>query len=132
MSLSDPIADLLSRVRNAHSAGHHRVEAPYSKLKEGILNVLLNEGYIKSFDVTEVRTNIKNLNIHLKYFDGMPVIREIQRISKPGRRIYKGVEDIPRIYNGLGIAIMSTSKGIVSDKDARQANLGGEVLCRVF
>lgn len=132
MSMSDPIADLLSRLRNAHNVGHHRVEAPYSKMKEGILNVLLNEGYIKSFEVTELRPNVKTITIHLKYFDGMPVIREITRVSKPGRRIYKGVQDIPRIYNGLGIAIMSTSKGIVSDKDARQTNLGGEVLCRVF
>lgn len=132
MSLSDPLGDLLTRIRNAQRARQSRCVAPASKLRENVLDVLKREGYIRAFSTEELRPGIKLINIELKYSEGEPAIKEIHRVSKPGRRVYSKIKDLPRVYNGLGIAILSTPKGVMSDNEARAANLGGEVLCRVF
>ena len=132
MTMSDPIGDMLTRIRNGQRARHAVVAAPASKMRANVLEVLKREGYIRGFTREQVRPGIAELKIELKYVDGEPVIREISRISKPGRRIYSKVTDLPRIYNGLGIAILSTPRGVMSDNEARAANVGGEVLCRVF
>lgn len=132
MSMNDLLSDLFARIRNAQRSGAAVVRAPYSKLLESVLSVLQDEGYIQAYSVEDVRENLKDFVIELKYFEGQPVIREIKRISKPGRRVYKAIADLPRYNNGLGIAILSTSKGVMSDFSARQANVGGEVLCSVF
>jgi small subunit ribosomal protein S8 len=128
MSLTDPLGDMLTRIRNGQKARMETVLCPTSKLRVSVLNVLKSEGFIRDFSV---EANV--LKINLKYQDqGRPVIREVQRVSKPGRRVYSGVQTMPKVYNGLGIAIVSTPKGVMSDYAAREANVGGEVLCRVF
>ena len=132
MSLSDPLGDLLTRIRNGQRAGKVSVDAPASKLRANVLDVLKREGYIRGFSESEERTGIRQLQVELKYHDGEPVIRSIDRVSKPGRRVYSKIKDLPRYYNGLGIAILSTPRGVMSDAEARAANVGGEVLCRVF
>ena len=132
MSLSDPLGDMLTRIRNAQRARHTSCVAPASKLRANVLDVLKREGYIRGFDEEAEVNGSANLRIELKYHDGEPVIREITRISKPGRRVYSKIADLARYYNGLGISILSTPRGIMSDHEARAANVGGEVLCRVF
>jgi small subunit ribosomal protein S8 len=131
MPMNDPLGDLLSRIRNAQMRNKSKVSSPNSRLRESVLEVLKTEGYIRGFSVTE-REGRSELDIELKYFEGEPVIREIERISKPGRRVYASVRNLPRINNGLGVAIVSTPKGVMADHDARDANVGGEVLCTVF
>jgi small subunit ribosomal protein S8 len=130
MSMSDPIADMLTRIRNAQSAEKGQVAMPSSKLKLSIAKVLKDEGYIDDFVVRE-EAGKAELTIALKYYSGKPVIDRIERISRPGLRIYKGKEDIPRVMNGLGVAILSTSKGVMTDRKARASGVGGEVLCVV-
>lgn len=134
MSLSDPVADMITRIRNGQQARLKVVRAPYSKLREDILSVLLKEGYIQSFKKEEVRSKIFNLVIDLKVKNKEYAITEINRVSKPGLRIYYSIADLKlkKFYNGLGIYILSTSKGIISDREAKAANVGGEVLCNVF
>jgi small subunit ribosomal protein S8 len=131
MSMNDPVGDLLSRIRNAQMRNRSSVSSPSSKLRESVLEVLKSEGYIRGYTVTE-REGRAEIEIELKYFDGEPVIREIERVSKPGRRVYTSVKNLPRINNGLGVAIVSTPKGVMADHDARDANVGGEILCTVF
>ncbi|HEV2548147.1 MAG TPA: 30S ribosomal protein S8 [Stellaceae bacterium] len=132
MSMTDPLGDLLTRIRNGQRAHKPMVQSPASKIRANVLEVLQREGYIRGYSREEVRPGVAELKIELKYVDGEPVIREITRVSKPGRRIYSRIADLPRIYNGLGIAILSTPRGVMSDNEARAANVGGEVLCRVF
>jgi small subunit ribosomal protein S8 len=132
MVMTDPLGDMLTRIRNGQQAGHTKVRAPQSKLRSNVLDVLKREGYIRDFHSTQVRPGISELEIELKYADGEPVIREISRVSKPGRRVYSKIRELPSYYNGLGIAILSTPRGVMSDHEARAANIGGEVLCRVF
>ncbi|MGF1641063.1 MAG: 30S ribosomal protein S8 [Rhodospirillales bacterium] len=132
MSMTDPLGDMLTRIRNGQRAGKTSVVAPASTFRAGVLDVLKREGYIRSFSQIEVRPGIKELKIELKYVDGEPVIRQISRVSKPGRRVYSKIKDLPRVYNGLGVAILSTPRGVISDAEAREANVGGEVLCEVF
>ena len=130
MSMSDPIADMLTRIRNAQMVGHVEANMPCSKLKVSIAQVLKDEGYIEDFMVREHDGKFA-LEIALKYYAGEPVIEKIERVSRPGLRIYKGRDDIPRVMNGLGIAIVSTSKGVMTDRKARATGIGGEVLCIV-
>ena len=132
MTMSDPLGDMLTRIRNAQRAHKATVASPASKIRTYVLEVLKREGYIRGFSQEQVRPGVNELRIELKYVDGEPVIREIDRISKPGRRVYSKIADLPRVYNGLGIAILSTPRGVMSDNEARAANVGGEVLCRVF
>ena len=131
MSMNDPLGDLLTRIRNAQMRNKSKVSSPGSKLRESVLEVLKSEGYIRGYAVVE-REGRSEIEIELKYFDGEPVIREIERVSKPGRRVYTSVRNLPRINNGLGVAIVSTPKGVMADHDARDANVGGEILCTVF
>jgi small subunit ribosomal protein S8 len=131
MSMNDPLGDLLSRIRNAQMRNKSKVTSPNSRLRESVLDVLKNEGYIRGYTVVE-RDGRAEIEIELKYFDGEPVIREIERVSKPGRRVYTSVKNMPRINNGLGVTIVSTPKGVMADHDARDANVGGEILCTVF
>ena len=130
MSMSDPIADMLVRIRNAQMVGHVEVSMPASKLKASIAKVLKDEGYIEGFAVVGEESR-PQLEIALKYYAGRPVIEKIERVSKPGLRIYKGKDDIPRVMNGLGIAIVSTSRGLMTDRKARATGVGGEVICIV-
>ena len=132
MSMSDPLGDMLTRIRNGQSARKTVVSSPSSRFRTNVLEVLKREGYIRNYSSVDVRPGIKELKIELKYHDGMPVISAIQRVSRPGRRVYYGIRDLPRVYNGLGIAILSTPRGVLSDSEARTANVGGEVLCHVF
>src|SRR5256885_1324493 len=132
MSMSDPLGDMLSRIRNAQRAHKPVVRSPASKIRANVLEVLQREGYIRGYSREDVRPGVAELSIELKYVEGEPVIREISRVSTPGRRIYSRISDLPRIYNGLGIAILSTPRGVMSDNEARAAKIGGEVLCRVF
>lgn len=132
MCITDSIGDLLSRIRNGQHARKKVVYSPCSREKIDILKVLQSEGYIRSFDVESDTDGVKQLKIELKYLDGMPVIRIIDRVSSPGRRVYSGVKDMPVVYNGLGINVVSTSKGIMSDVQARKNAVGGEIICRVF
>ena len=132
MSMTDPLGDMLTRIRNGQRAKKNAVIAPASKFRATVLDVLKREGYIRGFNEYEVRPGIRELKIELKYFEGEPVIRQISRVSKPGRRVYSGIKDLPRVYNGLGISILSTPRGVMSDSEARDANVGGEVLCKVF
>ena len=132
MAMSDPLGDMLTRIRNGQSARKSVVSSPSSRLRTNVLEVLKREGYIRNYSSVDVRPGIKELQIELKYHDGQPVISEIQRVSRPGRRVYYGIRDLPRVYNGLGIAILSTPRGVLSDSEARTANVGGEVLCHVF
>ena len=131
MAMSDPIADMLTRIRNAQLAEKASVSMPSSKLKVAIAAVLKDEGYVEDFAVRQSEGNKTNLDIALKYYAGRPVIERIERVSKPGLRIYKGVEDIPTVMNGLGVAIVSTPKGVMTDRKARASRVGGEVLCIV-
>jgi len=131
MSMNDPLGDLLSRIRNAQMRNKSKVLSPNSRLRENVLGVLKNEGYIRGYAVVE-REGRSEIEIELKYFDGEPVIREIERVSKPGRRVYTSVKSLPRVNNGLGISVLSTPKGIMADHDAREANVGGEILFTVF
>lgn len=130
MSMSDPIADMLTRIRNAQRAEKAVVSVPSSKLKVAIAKVLLDAGYIQSYD-TETVDNKAVLNIELKYYAGAPVIDKVQRVSRPGLRVYKGATELPKVMNGLGISIISTSRGVMTDRQARAAGIGGEVLCTV-
>jgi len=132
MSMSDPLGDMLTRIRNAQRAHKPSVASPASKIRTYVLEVLKREGYIRGFSQEQVRPGVNELRIELKYTDGEPVIREIDRVSKPGRRVYSKIADLPRVYNGLGIAVLSTPRGVMSDNEASAANVGGEVLCRVF
>ncbi|MDO9524873.1 MAG: 30S ribosomal protein S8 [Gemmobacter sp.] len=132
MSMNDPLGDMLTRIRNAQMRGKSTVITPASKLRAWVLDVLQDEGYIRSYEKTTGADGHPALNISLKYFEGTPVIREVKRVSKPGRRVYMGVKDIPSVRNGLGVSIVSTPKGVMSDAAARSANVGGEVLCTVF
>ncbi|TXS96620.1 30S ribosomal protein S8 [Parahaliea maris] len=130
MSMQDPLSDMLTRIRNAQMAGKTRVEMPGSKLKAAVANVLKEEGYIADFNASS--EGKPRLEIELKYFNGKPVIAEIDRISRPGLRSYKGKDDLPSVRGGLGVAIVSTSRGVMTDRAARAAGVGGEVLCTVF
>jgi len=132
MALNDPLGDLIARIHNAQMRKKPKVTSPGSNLRSSVLEVLKNEGYIRGYATVEHSDGRKELEIELKYFDGAPVIREISRVSKPGRRVYVAVRNLPRINNGLGVAILSTPKGVMADHDARDANVGGEVLCTVF
>ena len=132
MSMNDPIGDLLSRIRNAQMRKKSKVSTPGSRLRANLLDVLKTEGYIRGYTSVEHKDGRSEFEIELKYFDGAPVIREIERISKPGRRVYVSVKTLPRVNNGLGISILSTPKGVMADHDAREANVGGEILCTVF
>lgn len=132
MSVIDPIGDMLARIRNAQERGKSKVTTPASRLRERVLEVLQNEGFIRGFTTVQQGTGKAEIEIELKYFDGTPVIREIHRVSKPGRRVYASVATLPTVYNGLGISILSTPKGVMSDADARAQNVGGEVICTVF
>ncbi len=131
MAMNDPLGDLLSRIRNAQMRNKSKVSSPNSRLRESVLEVLKSEGYIRGYAVVE-KDGRSEIEIELKYFDGEPVIREIERVSKPGRRVYTSVKNMPRINNGLGVTIVSTPKGVMADHDARDANVGGEILCTVF
>lgn len=130
--MNDPIGDMLTRIRNAQMRGKSTVSTPASKLRAWVLDVLAQEGYIRGYENGVGKNGHPTLEISLKYFDGVPVIRELQRVSKPGRRVYMGVKDIPSVRQGLGVSIVSTPKGVMSDADARSANVGGEVICTVF
>jgi small subunit ribosomal protein S8 len=130
MQMNDPLGDLLTRIRNAQRRGRSTVTSPASKLRLHVLEVLQREGYIRGFAEVE-KDGRKELDIELKYYDGAPVISEIRRISKPGRRVYSAVRDLPLVRNGLGISVLSTPKGVMSDNEARTQNVGGEILCRV-
>src|SRR3954447_6090596 len=132
MSTHDPISDLITRIRNAQMRAKSKVSTPGSKLRERVLEVLKTEGYIRGYTSVEHAGGRNELEIELKYFDGAPVIREIARVSKPGRRVYASVKNLPRIHNGLGVAILSTPKGVMADHAARDANVGGEILFTVF
>jgi small subunit ribosomal protein S8 len=132
MSMNDPIGDMIARIRNAAMRKRAKVVTPASKLRQRVLEVLQSEGYIRGYAPTVGVDGFPHFEIELKYFDGEPVIAEIARVSKPGRRVYSQVDDLKPVKNGLGIAILSTSKGVMSDTAARDANVGGEVLCRVY
>ena len=132
MSVNDPIGDMIARIRNAQMRNKSKVSMPGSKQRERVLEVLKSEGYIRGYASVAHASGRSELEIELKYFDGAPVIREIERVSKPGRRVYASVKNLPRINNGLGISILSTPRGVMSDGEARAANVGGEVLCTVF
>jgi small subunit ribosomal protein S8 len=132
MALNDPLGDMITRIRNAAARNKPRVTTPASKLRGRVLDVLKSEGYIRGYTTIEHENGRCEFDIELKYFDGEPVIREIARVSKPGRRVYVSVKSLPRVNNGLGVAILSTPKGVMADHDAREQNVGGEVLCTVF
>jgi small subunit ribosomal protein S8 len=132
MSMSDPLGDMLTRIRNGQMAQKGSVLSPASKLRKNVLEVLRREGYIRGYSASEPKDGKSELSIELKYHNGEPVIRELRRVSRPGRRIYAGVKELPEIYNGLGIAILSTPRGVLSDAEARESRVGGEVLCTVF
>jgi len=132
MSVNDPLGDMLTRIRNAQMRGKSTVRTPASKLRAWVLDVLTDEGYIRGYQKVDGANGLPELEVSLKYFEGTPVIRELKRVSKPGRRVYMGVGDLPQVRQGLGVSIVSTSKGVMSDAAARSANVGGEVLCTVF
>jgi small subunit ribosomal protein S8 len=132
MSMSDPLGDLLTRIRNGQRARKATVSSPASRLRANVLEVLKREGYIRGYSAVELRAGVNELSVELKYHEGQPVIREIQRVSKPGRRVYAKIADLNKVHNGLGISILSTPRGVMSDAEARAANVGGEILCEVF
>ena len=132
MSMNDPIGDMLTRIRNGLMRGKGKVSTPASKLRASVLDVLQNEGYIRGYSRIDYDNGKADIEIELKYYEDAPVIREITRISKPGRRVYSSVNSLPRVANGLGISILSTPKGVMADHDARENNVGGEVLCQIF
>jgi small subunit ribosomal protein S8 len=130
--MNDPLGDMLTRIRNAQMRGRSTVVTPASKLRAWVLDVLKDEGYIRGYESTTDENGHPALEISLKYYEGTPVIRELRRVSTPGRRVYMSVKELPQVRQGLGVSIVSTSKGVMSDAHARQANVGGEVLCTVF
>ena len=130
--MSDTLGDMLTRIRNGQTANKSVVDAPASRFRGNVLDVLKREGYIRNFSQVEKRPGINEFKIELKYYDGKPVISEIKRVSTPGRRVYSSINDLPKTYNGLGISILSTPRGVMSDNEARAAKVGGEVLCQVF
>ena len=132
MTFVDPIGDMLTRIRNGQMRSLNKISIPFSVFRSKILEVLKHEGYIINFVIDKGEKNKKLLLVDLKYYEGQPVIREIKRVSKPGRRVYSKATSIPRVHNGLGLAILSTSKGVMSDSEAIKHNLGGEIICRVF
>jgi small subunit ribosomal protein S8 len=132
MAVNDPIGDMIARIRNAQMRAKSKVSMPTSRQRERVAEVLKEEGYIRGYASVAHASGRNELEIELKYFDGAPVIREIERVSKPGRRVYASVKTLPRVNNGLGIAIVSTPKGVMADHAAREANVGGEVICTVF
>jgi small subunit ribosomal protein S8 len=130
--MTDPLGDMITRIRNGQMAKKSSVTAPASRLRSNVLEVLKREGYIRGYSQQDVRPGLSELTIELKYHEGQPVIRSIDRVSTPGRRVYSKIKDLPRVSNGLGISILSTPRGVMSDSEARAANVGGEVLCQVF
>ena len=132
MTLVDPIGDMLTRIRNGQMRSLNKINIPFSNFRLKILEVLKKEGYIIDFNIDNGKQKIKFLSVDLKYYEGQPVIKEIKRVSKPGRRVYSKATSIPKVLNGLGLAILSTSKGVMSDSDAMKNNLGGEIICKVF
>ena len=132
MTMTDPLGDMLTRIRNAQMRNRSKVSTPASNLRGRVLDVLKREGYIRGYSEVEFEGQKSEFEIELKYFDGEPVIKEIKRISKPGRRVYSSVRNLPTVANGLGVSILSTPKGVMSDSDARSENVGGEILCNVF
>ena len=131
MNLTDPIADMLTRIRNANAAKHASVSIPFSRIKESIANILKNEGYIVDYEIKEEGTK-KDIVVTLKFVDGEEVVKGLRRISKPGRRVYSSVENLPKVLGGLGIAIVSTPKGVLTDKECRKHSVGGEILCYIW
>jgi small subunit ribosomal protein S8 len=132
MTLTDPIGDMFSRIRNGQMRSLNSVEMPSSNFRKNILEILKSEGFIRDYYIEKLENNKINLKINLKYYEGTPVIKEIKRISKPGRRVYSRATSIPRVMNGLGLAILSTPKGVMTDTEARKNNIGGEIICRIF
>ena len=132
MSVNDPIGDMIARIKNANTRKRGKVSTPASKMRQRVLDVLESEGYIRGYALVQRAGHFPEFEIELKYFDGQPVIVEISRVSKPGRRVYSSIKDLKPVKNGLGISILSTPKGVMSDNAARDANVGGEVLCRVY
>lgn len=132
MTMSDPLGDMLTRLRNGLRAGHATIRVPASKHKASVLDVFVRGGYIRGYNIIDLGNNRREIEIEAKYDNGEPVIREIRRISKPGRRVYYGRDDLPRFCNGLGTTVVSTSRGVMADHEAREQNAGGEVLCQVF
>tara|TARA_B100001057_G_scaffold287167_1_gene287283 strand:+ start:132 stop:530 length:399 start_codon:yes stop_codon:yes gene_type:complete len=132
MSLTDPIGDMFSRIRNGQMRSLNSIDIPSSNFRKNILKILKEEGYIKDYYIEKSENNKINLKINLKYYEGDPVIKEIKRISKPGRRVYSRANSIPRVMNGLGLAILSTPKGVMTDAEAKKNNIGGEIICKVF
>ena len=130
--MNDPLGDMLTRIRNASMRGKSTTQSPASKLRTWVLDVLADEGYIRGYEATTDTNGHPAVEISLKYYEGAPVIRELKRVSKPGRRVYVGVKDIPQVRQGLGVSIVSTPQGVMTDASARTANIGGEVLCTVF
>ncbi len=132
MAMTDPLGDMITRIRNAAMRKKNSLQTPGSSLRMNVLEVLQSEGYIRGYTVTERENGRSEIDIELKYFDGEPAIKKIERVSKPGRRVYSSVATLPRVANGLGVSILSTSQGVMSDHVARERNLGGEILCQVF
>jgi small subunit ribosomal protein S8 len=132
MSMSDTLGDMLTRIRNGQTTNKKVVDAPASRFRKNVLEVLKREGFIRNFEEKEMRPGINFFEIELKYYNGKPVITEIKRVSKPGRRVYSSIKNLQKTYNGLGISILSTPRGVMSDNEAREANVGGEVLCTIY
>ena len=132
MSMSDTLGDMLTRIRNGQTTNKKVVDAPASRFRKNVLEVLKREGFIRNFEEKEVKPGINFFEIELKYYNGKPVITEIKRVSKPGRRVYSSIKNLQKTYNGLGISILSTPRGVMSDNEAREANVGGEVLCTIY
>lgn len=132
MNVTDPLGDMLTRIRNAQMRSRPKVSTPASKLRERVLEVMKDEGYIRGYSRIDYQDGKSEIEIELKYFDGKPVIRQLKRISKPGRRVYSSVDELPTVANGLGVAILSTPRGVMSDSRAKRENVGGEVLCSIF
>jgi small subunit ribosomal protein S8 len=132
MTLNDPIGDMFTRIRNGQMRSLPTINVPASNFRQNILDILKNEGFINNYYVEKMENNKKNLKVELKYYEGVPVIKEITRVSKPGRRVYSRATSIPKVMNGLGLAILSTPRGVMSDNEARKNNIGGEIICRVF
>ena len=132
MSMSDTLGDMLTRIRNGQTTNKKVVDAPASRFRKNVLEVLKREGFIRNFEEKEMRPGINFFEIELKYYNGKPVISEIKRVSKPGRRVYSSIKKLQKTYNGLGVSILSTPRGVMSDNEAREANVGGEVLCTIY
>ena len=132
MSMSDTLGDMLTRIRNGQTTNKKIVDAPASRFRKNVLEVLKREGFIRNYEERETKPGINFFEIELKYYNGKPVITEIKRVSKPGRRVYSSIKNLQKTYNGLGISILSTPRGVMSDNEAREANVGGEVLCTIY